>query len=126
MKVIKDKRFGERIHGIKKSYSELPKNFEIQQINDENFKMINGESQKEVRQRMLEGLNCVLKNNDDTIAIFTHSTAMFFLLKEFCDNEDYKLTFNSKIIFNGNFDYCECFKLEFDKNNLISIENIKL
>lgn len=125
LKVIKDKRFAERIHGIKKSYSELPKDFEMMQFNDENFKMPNGESQAMVRKRMLDGLYDIL-NNNDTIAIFTHSTASIFLLKNWCCADNFKLTFNNKVIFDGNIDYLECYKLEFDKNKLINIENIKL
>lgn len=127
LKVIKDKRFGERIHGIKKSYSELPENFEMLQFNDETFKMPSGESQNMVRKRMLDGLYDILNNNEDnTIAIFTHSTAMIFLLKHWCESEDFKLKFNNKIIFDGKVDYVECYKLEFKENALINIENIKL
>ena len=38
----------------------------------------------------------------------------------------FRIKFNGKIIFEGNLDYCETFKLEFDDNNkLINIENIK-
>ena len=29
LKVIKDSKFGERVHGIKKGYNELPKDFEV-------------------------------------------------------------------------------------------------
>lgn len=126
-KIIVDKRFGERIHGIKKSYSELPNDFEQQQLSNELFKYGNGENQLEVRNRMYEGLNNALgKNKDKTIAIFTHSTAtLFLLLKWSTFLPDNKLAFKDKVYFDGNWDYCEIFKLEFDSNNeLLSIQNI--
>lgn len=37
-----------------------------------------------------------------------------------------RYTFNNNVIFDGYFDYCETFKLEFDNNfNLINIKNIR-
>lgn len=42
---------GERIFGIN-DWSELPENFELKQLLDENYKIGTGESQKEVRERM--------------------------------------------------------------------------
>ena len=127
IKVIKDSKLGERIHGIKKSYNELPKDFEIRQLKEENYKINNGESQKEVKDRMLDALNNILKNNKNKkIAVFTHSTALAFLLLTWCYiTEDGIYEFNGKPFFDGKWDYCEIFKLEFnDDNVLINIENI--
>lgn len=128
LKVNNDVRLGERIHGIKKSYSELPENFEMRQLFEEEFKMFRGESQKEVRTRMLDILNEILNlHHDKVIAVFTHSTALAFLLKEWCNITNEGIyEFNKQIIFNNNWNYCETFKLIFDdNNNIISIENIK-
>lgn len=77
---------------------------------------------------ILEILN---ENKNKTIAIFSHATAISYLLKNWCDIEiiDDKLrySFNEKIILFGHFNYCETFKLYFDDDNdLINIENIKL
>lgn len=118
--------FGERKFGVM-SYSELPNDFEIQQFNDENYKIDNGESQKEVRERMIDGLIKILNNyKGKRIAIVTHSTAIMFLLKKWCDityNNNY--LFKDKVFFNGKWNYCEVFKLVFDENNdLISIVNL--
>lgn len=127
IKVIKDSKLGERIHGIKKNYNELPKDFEIRQLKEENYKINNGESQKEVKDRMLDALNNILKNNKNKkIAVFTHSTALAFLLLTWCYiTEDGIYEFNGKPFFDGKWDYCEIFKLEFnDDNVLINIENI--
>ena len=127
--VIND--FGERKFGIN-SWDELPDNFGEKQFLDENYKTEFGESQKEVRERTLNALMNVLKNDDKKIAIVFHSTAMLFLIMTWCkvipSKEDfsYKFLFNDEEVFNDKIDYCEIFKLTFDdKNKLINIENIK-
>lgn len=116
-----DKRFNERFHG-----KGITNDFEKNQFYDENHKLKEGESQIEVRARMLEGLDEILKEHQGkTIAIFTHSTAVTFLLKKWCDIEylkEYK--FNNKIFFEGKWDYAQTFKLEFENNELINIEYI--
>ena len=122
---------GERKFGIN-SWNELPENFEKKQFLDENYKIGDGESQKEVRDRMyftiLEILN---KNKNKRIVIVSHGTAISFLLSKWCDIEikedKIKYSYNGKVLLHNYFDYCETFKLEFDeKNKLINIQNIKL
>lgn len=122
---------GERKFGID-SWDELPEDFERRQFLDENYKIGNGESQKEVRDRMYFNILKILNSNQNKrIAIVSHGTAISYLLKKWCDVEivDDKLgyIFHNNLLLDGHFDYCETFKLEFDKNNeLISIYNIKL
>ena len=119
--------FGERKVGIK-SWNEYPKDFEIHQFNDNDYKLKNGESLNEVRERELKALNDILtKSKAKQIAIIFHSTAMMTLLKTWCDvSYDADYYFNNKIFFDGKWNYCETFKLEFDdNNNLMSIKNIR-
>jgi len=121
-----DDRLDERIHGVD-SWDELPLDFEENQIIDENYKIGYGESQKEVRNRMISVLNELVKNNKEKrIALITHSTAMLFLLKTWCSIKDNgSITFNDNVIFNGKWHYLETFKLEFDsENKLISLTNL--
>lgn len=121
---------GERKFGIN-SWNELPENFERKQFLDENYKIGNGESQKEARDRMYSTIMKILEENSNKrIAIVSHATAISYLLKNWCDIQvvDNKLrySFNNNIILDGYFNYCETFKLEFDGNNkIISIKNIK-
>lgn len=126
LKVNIDEAFNERIHGVDK-WSDLPEDFELKQFNDETYKVGYGESQKEVQTRMFNGLMKVLKENKGKrIAIISHSTAISFLLKNWCEvyyNKEYK--FNNNVFFNGKWEYLQSFKLEFDfDNKLISINNI--
>ena len=121
---------GERKFGIN-SWNELPENFERKQFLDENYKIGNGESQKEVRDRMYSTIIKILEENiNKRIAIVSHATAISYLLKKWCDiqvvDDKLRYSFNKNIILDGYFNYCETFKLEFDdKNKIISIKNIK-
>ncbi len=121
---------GERKFGIN-SWNELPENFERKQFLDENYKIGNGESQKEVRDRMYSTIIKILEENiNKRIAIVSHATAISYLLKKWCDiqvvDDKLRYSFNNNIILDGYFNYCETFKLEFDdKNKIISIKNIK-
>lgn len=122
---------GERKFGIT-SWSELPKDFERKQFMDENYKIGNGETQKEVRVRMSNIVMRILtENKNKKISIFCHATAISYLLKNWCDIEivDGKLrySFNGKVLLHNHFNYCETFKLDFDDDNkIVNIENIKL
>ena len=61
--------------------------------------------------RHSEPLKPISMNNNDSLQI---------------QNEKWGLTINGKTIFDGNWNYCETFKLEFDNDNkLINIGNIK-
>lgn len=125
LKVNIDEVFNERIHGVD-SWSNLPQEFELKQFEDENFKVGYGESQKEVQTRMFNGLMKVLnENKGKRIAIISHSTAIAFLLKKWCEiyyNKEYK--FNDKVFFNGKWEYLQTFKLEFKDNEIYSIKVI--
>ena len=127
LKVNVSNQLGERKHGVS-SWDELPIDFEVKQFQDENYKIGNGESQKETRERIKNFLNKILEiNRDKRVLIVGHSTATAFLLGQWCEinyTDPYK--YNDKEFFDGKWTYCETFKLTFDeKNNLKSIENIK-
>lgn len=122
---------GERKFGID-SWDQLPENFERKQFLDENYKIGDGESQKEVSNRMYSTIMKILdENKNRSIAIVSHATAISYLLKKWCDiqaiDDKLRYSFNNNIILDGYFNYCETFKLVFDDNNrIINIENIKL
>jgi 2,3-bisphosphoglycerate-dependent phosphoglycerate mutase len=128
LKVNIDDRFNERIHGIN-SWDELPSNFEINQFEDENYKVGFGESQKEVQNRMYEALCEIIKENQGKrIAIVSHSTAMAFLLKKWCKvYYDKEYTFKDTPFFDGKWQHLETFRLTFNENSdLTNVENIKM
>ena len=121
---------GERKFGID-SWEQLPEKFEIKQLLDENYKIGNGESQSEVRNRMYSFIMKMLnEHKSQRIAIVSHATAITYLLKNWCDiqmvDDKLRYSFDNKILLDGYFNYCETFKLEFgDDNNIINIEMLK-
>ena len=127
--VISD--LGERKLGID-SWDELPDNFERKQFLDENYKLNNGENQKEVRDRMYSVIMKILNEyHNKRIAIVSHGTAISYLLKKWCDvdivDDKLRYSFKNEILLDGYLNYCETFKLVFDdENKLIDIKNIKL
>lgn len=128
LKINISDKLGERIHGIK-TWDELPSDFETHQFDDENYKIGNGESRKEVTKRLLGAINYLIsKYKNKRILVVGHSTAFAFLLSTWC-NISYTspYTYNGKVILEEKWNYCETFKLTFDdQDNLIDIENIKL
>lgn len=125
--IIIDEDLGERKIGIT-SWNEYPENYEIKQFNDFDYKLQNGESLSEVRDRLYNSLiNIINENKNKRIVLVCHSTAMMALFSKWCEiSYDSKYRFKCKTFFDGKWNYCEVFKLEFDDNNtLISIKNIK-
>lgn len=119
--------FGERKIGID-TWDEYPSDFEIHQFNDNDYKLENGESLNEVRERELKALiNILNSSKSNRIAIVFHSTAMMTLLKTWCEvSYDSNYYFKGNKFFDGKWNYCETFKLVFDENSdLVSIENIR-
>lgn len=120
--------FGERKFGID-NWNELPDDFSKKQYEDFDYKFSNGESLNMVINREYEALNNILNNyKDKKVLIVGHSTAIASLLTKWCDVDfmgDYK--FNNEVFFDGKWNYCQTFKLEFDDNfNLHNVENIKI
>lgn len=120
----------ERKIGIEKK-EDYPYDFEEKQFLNENYKL-NGESQKEVRNRMKNVMNEIIQHNENnTIGVFSHATAIIYYLLNFCEisyrKRIFSIKFNNKIIFNERFSAPEIFRLEFNSNKeLIDIKNIKL
>lgn len=130
-----DKNFGERIYGIN-SVDEIMDDFNVKQWNDIDYKLPNGESRRDVTNRMYNALIRVINDyKNKRIAIVSHGTAISFLLDKWCDvfvnyNNDNKMNtkivFKNKIIFDNNISAPCVFKIVFDDNNIISIENINI
>ena len=124
--LIVNSAFGERKFGIN-SWDELPSGFGLRQNNDENYKVGDGESQKEVRERVYKALIDVIdKYKDKRVVIVSHGSAILWLLKQWCkvDLVDKYVTFNDKVILEDNVFNCTTFKLEFDDKRLVDIEKI--
>ena len=123
-----DDRFNERKVGIVQK-----DDITIKQYSNENLRNPEGETRKEVQDRMKNGLIDAINNSrGKNIAIFTHGASLTFLLMEWCkleyiQNDKHKcMSFRGKVFVDKGFDAPEVFKLEFDENNeLISIANLE-
>lgn len=132
IKLNVDERLGERKFGVT-NMSELPLSFFENQFRNWDYKLENGESANEVSKRMNEALLDILnKNKGSNIVVVSHGTAISTMVKTWCEvvlNENTKLIefyFNGKLVFDGNWNCPELFKLEFDDNNdLKNISNIR-
>ncbi len=128
--ILIDERLGERKVGVE----EKSKEFWLEQMYNENIKAIGGENQKEVRKRMIESIEDILKNEKGKkVAVVTHATAMTFLLMNWCklenailDGKKRKLSFNNKIVIDDSFNTPEVFELVFDDDVIYSIKRINL
>lgn len=125
-----DERLDERRVGIPND-KEVPDHFTRQYL-DENYKTIGGESQKDVKKRMLEIFNEIVDiNTGKRIAIFTHGFAICFLLMNWCtlkninENRTIELEYNGKTVIEGKLNSPDVFKIVLDENkNVINIQNI--
>ena len=124
--LIVNSAFGERKFGVN-SWDELPTDFGLRQNNDENYKMGDGESQKEVRERVYRALIDVIDEyKDKRVVIVSHGSAILWLLKQWCDIDlkNKCIIFNDKLILYDNIFNCTTFKLEFDDKKLVNIEKV--
>lgn len=126
VKVNISNKLGERVHGVT-SWDQLPDDYEYLQLIDENYKINDGESQKEVRGRMFSFITRILNNyNGKRVLVVSHATAITFLLIKWCEIRNGKFYFKGEEVFDGKWHYCEAFKLTFSENNiLLNIEHIE-
>lgn len=117
--------FNERNLGETENITEQ---FWLQQLKNEDTKTSNGESQKEVRNRMLKGIKKVLENikDNESAVIVSHASAITFLLMNWCElinatleGKKRHLKYKSKTIINDSFKTPEIFKLTFKTNKEI-------
>ena len=129
LNVTIDDRLDERRTG-KPNDDIYPDWFE-RQYRDELFKTDGGESQVDVRKRMDEAINEILKQHKDKrIAIFSHGYAITFYLLKYCKllnlvEKKFTFEFKNKIVFDKKINAPEVFKLTFQNEELINIESIE-
>lgn len=128
IEVFLDERLGERVVG------ELGGN-EIRflkgmQEHDFSYKLPNGESIQEVRERMKDCVKDILKSDYEEVAVVTHPIALLSLFTLWCNKgfslEDRLiLDYQDDILFDGSFQELDLIKVVFDENRVISIERLK-
>lgn len=129
LKLYIDENVGERKFGID-NWDELPVDYEQKQWDDNNYSMPNGESINQVMKRMDKGINeIVTKNINKRIVIVSHSTAIASYFLKYCDkkqeNSVLTISHNGNILMDGKWNSPELFKIEFETNNIFSIERLR-
>lgn len=125
-----DSRLNERKSGIPND-KEFPDWFQ-RQYYYEDFGTVGGETQVDVRKRVLECLDEILEDNKDkTVAVFTHGYAITFSILKWCKlisvGTDKRLTieYKDKVLMDKIINAPEVFKLSFDDKELTNIELIE-
>ena len=101
--------------------------YTVEQLIDAKLKNIDGESNEEVRKRMLECINEILdKYVGQRIVIVSHGAAIKFFLQNWCEyvQKDDVLYFNGTFACPRKLESPSILKLEFEEYRLISIRCI--
>ena len=129
LSVTIDDRLDERRVG-KINDKEVPDWF-VRQYKDIDYKTVGGESMREVRNRINEVIEEIIKKHKDKrIAVFTHGYAITSYLLKYCElihisEERLEVEYNGKTLYNKRLNAPEVFKLTFDNETLKNIELIE-
>ena len=102
--------------------------YTTEQLLDENLKNLNGESNIEVRKRMLDFFKYVLGEHEGKkIAIVSHGAAIKFLLQNWCeyDYENNSFVYRNKKVCSANLESPSILKLTFENDDLVQIEKCR-
>ena len=128
LNIIVDNKLNERKIGLLED--KTIRFFKEQQEHDFNYRLSGGESINTTKNRMTSELKEILeKNKDLNILVVTHNVSIMSYLLNFCEkgyNLDDRLilNFEENVIIDGTTNGLDIFKLEFDNNNIVSIEKI--
>lgn len=128
-KIKLDSRINERNIGIK-FLNEMPNDFNKKSFDDKNFKLPKGESLNEVDKRFKAFIKDILnKNNTKTIIVF-HGIILLSYLETICDfkfaGKIIKAKFKGDVIIDSSLKNPDIYKITFEDDNIVNIENIIL
>ena len=125
--LIVDKRLDDRKVG---NLTDNSLNLRNLQEHDFDYKLSNGESLNNVKNRMKSFVKEILQNHEDSnIVLFTHNISMISLLSIWCEKgfnyeEKLILDYNDNVIIDGLRNDYNIIKLEFEQDNLRNITRI--
>lgn len=108
---------------------DLKNDFTTEQLLNPELKNSGGESNLEVKDRMLDFIKCVLESySGGRIAMVSHGAAIKFLIQNYCEYDDgrKKFLFENKEVCSEKLESPSILKLIFDGYKLVSIEEIKI
>lgn len=101
--------------------------YTVEQMLDSKLKNVDGESSEEVRGRMLECVNEILKKHSEKkVAVISHGAAIKYFLQNWCEYvyEEDTLYYNGKIACPRKLESPSVLKLEFDGENLMGVKMV--
>lgn len=117
-----DDRINEREFGVN-YISELPHDFTKTSFEDKNYKLQNGESLNELDSRFCAFLENLLSNNKNNIAVVIHGIILLSYLQTLTnfkyDGKIFKISFNGKVVVDGNLKSPGVYKIEFDDDKKV-------
>lgn len=125
--------FDERHYGIWNDNIDKEE-FWINQFVDQDLKNIDGESQKDVQNRVNKKIEEIMNNNKNKkIAIICHNACILFYLLKYCKlekaevNKKLTIKFKDKVLLENNIMKSpSMMKLEFENNKLLDISYIEI
>ena len=101
--------------------------YTVEQLLDENLKNQNGESNLEVRKRMLSFFEEILKKEQGkNIAIISHGAGIKYFLQNWCkyNKENDCMIYNNQILCSRKIEYTGIIKIEILNEQIYNIEKI--
>ena len=127
LKIKLDDRINERNLGVN-TISELPENQTLESFKNKDYKFGTGESLNEVDKRFNSFINEILESKNNNIALFIHGIIMMSFLQNNTnfsfDGKNMRLLFNNKEIYNDKMKNPMVFKIEYENNIIVGIEEI--
>ena len=127
LKIKLDNRINERNLGVN-TISELQENQTLESFKNKDYKFGTGESLNEVDKRFNSFINEILESNYNNIALFIHGIIMMSFLQNNTnfsfDGKNMRLLFNNKEIYNDKMKNPMVFKIEYENNIIVDIEEI--
>lgn len=129
LKIKLDSRINERNLGVN-TISELPENQILESFENKDYKFGVGESLNEVDKRFNSFIYELLENDDNNIALFIHGIIMMSFLQNNTDfsfdGKNMKLLFNNKEIYKDRMKNPMIFKIEYENDSIVDIEEISV
>lgn len=124
-----DKELNEREIGVEYK-KDIPDEFLKKQFEDETYKIGNGESLKEAKNRITYEITKILENTKDgqKIVLSMHCVAIMLYLSNFCrvgfNGGEFKVLFEDETVHEGYVGNPHVFELVFDEDKVTSVKSI--
>lgn len=128
VKIKLDKRINERVFGIE-YLNQLPEGFVLNQFKDKTLKLKGGESLSEVSARFNAFIRELVEKNEDCI-LFVHGVLLLNYLSEITifsfDGKVVNASFNNKVVVDRKLNNPDVFKIIFENEKIVDVQNILL